>query len=46
MEHVNLNGQHRNITDQNRQVEKNFYGESKRREDLEKRVKDIKFEVD
>lgn len=27
-------------------MEKNFYGESKRREDLEKRVKEIKFEVD
>ena len=33
---ISLTLQHRNISDQNRAVEKNFYAESKRKEDLEK----------
>lgn len=43
---VALNLQHRNITDQNRTVEKNFFAESKRKEDLEKQAKNLKFEID
>lgn len=45
-EQVKLTSQHRSTTDQNRKVEKNFYAESKRQEDLESQVKALKFEVD
>ena len=38
--------QQKQINVQNRDVEKNFYGEQKREEDMLKKLKDVKLEVD
>ena len=46
VEQSNLDRVHKDVTSQNRHVEKNFYAESKRQDDLESRLKSTKFEVD
>ena len=46
VEQSNLDRVHQDVTSQNRHVEKNFYAESKRQDDLESRLKSTKFEVD
>lgn len=46
VEQSNLDRVHQDVTSQNRHVEKNFYAESKRQDDLESLLKSTKFEVD
>jgi hypothetical protein len=46
VEYVNLEKHEKNIVSETRNVEKNFFSEEKKQQDLEEKLKGVKFEVD